>query len=705
MPHFLSYLPARKKMSLRILFSGVLLLNFGLAFSQVSFDQKYTDAGRLGLAISNVGTLGRPAVRSNSQGPPSMEYPINSGIEHLFEGGIWMGAIMNGQQLVSTSAVDAANGYSTGASGFEFTANGPVKVRSTLKNSDYFTPSAVSHQDFVVGFTDKNVIVPGLNIPITNHTNPLFAEVRLESYAWNYSYADFFVILNYEITNNSTNAWDSVYLGMWSDMVVRNINVTQDNGTAFFNKGRGGYDKNAGAIYVYQAAGDDVDYTQSYAACQLLGVEWRGKYFHPNNSKQFTDSGYLPPVINPNFWYYNSTTAPYTSPANDQERYYKLKTPTDSAKILTGPNTVTGNWIQLISIGSIPQVLPGEKIKFVVAMVCAKQKESGDPMNKDNSTSRKELTDHLSWAKRTYLGEDLNENGLLDAGEDLNGNAVLNRYILPEPPADPQVKMIPGDNQLDIYWGKNSMESIDPISKEKDFEGFRLYRTNIGDDKSTNLLDKANLIAQWDSAGNAIGFNNGFSSIQLPSPVVIESDTFYFHYRLTGLMNGWQYLVLLTAFDKGDVDLNLESLESSFSENSYHIFTGTEPNAIESKNSKPAIGVYPNPYKGSALWDGTTSRTRKIYFYNLPQRCEISIYTASGDLVNKISHNGITYAGEDSRWFENFAGTKNIVMSGGEHAWDMLTETKNQISQGIYIFAVKDLATGQIQTGKFVILK
>jgi hypothetical protein len=549
-----------KVLSVSIVFLFILCSS---ATAQVLFDQKYTNVGRLGLAISNVGTLGRPTVRSNTQGIPSMEYPLNSGIEHLFEGGLWIGALVNGQQLVSTSALDAANGYSTGANGFEFTAVGPITERSSLRNKDNFSTNAISHQDFIVNFTDKNVVVPGVNIPIANHTNPLVADVRLESYSWNYSYADFFVILNYEVTNNSSNQWDSVYLGMWSDMVVRNVNVTQDNGTAFFNKGRGGFERDLSALYVYQQMGDDVDYTQSYAASQILGVTWRDMYIHPSNAKSLLDSGYAKPVINPNFWYYNSTATPFTTPQNDQERYFKLKNGLDSMNLINGPNKITGNWIQLISIGPVSNVKPGEKFRFAVAMVCAKQKDSGDPNNKDTKEARKELTDHLGWAKRTFLGEDLNENGQLDAGEDLNSNNQLDRFILPEPPATPKVKMVPSNNQLDIYWDKSSMESIDPISKKKDFEGFRLYRTNLGDDQGTDLLSKANLIAQWDSAGNTIGFNNGFTAIKLDDPVVIEEDTFYFHYKLTGLLNGWQYLVILTAFDEGDVELGLDALESS----------------------------------------------------------------------------------------------------------------------------------------------
>lgn len=77
------------------------------------------------------------------------------------------------------------------------------------------------------------MVVPGTLITIADHTQPLNADVHLETYAWNYSFADYFVIFNYSITNSSPNVWDSVWCGMWSDIVVRNVNVSTDFGSAF----------------------------------------------------------------------------------------------------------------------------------------------------------------------------------------------------------------------------------------------------------------------------------------------------------------------------------------------------------------------------------------------------------------------------------------------------------------------------------------
>ena len=85
----------------------------------------------------------------------------------------------------------------------------------------------------LMDFSDQNIIIPGTAITINEHTQPLNAQVHLESYAWNFSFADYFVILRYTITNSGTSTWENVRTGLWSDMVVRNVNVNTDFGSAF----------------------------------------------------------------------------------------------------------------------------------------------------------------------------------------------------------------------------------------------------------------------------------------------------------------------------------------------------------------------------------------------------------------------------------------------------------------------------------------
>ncbi len=701
--------------SLITLLFSLLLFGVGSTQAQVPAQSRYTNVGRIGLSINNYGTYGRPTVRSNTQGPPSMAFPRGSGVEHLFESGLWIGAMVDGQIRVSTSSVDASSGYSTGGNGFEFSPLTSIKERSKLPSSSSYSSSAISHQDFIMGQTDSFVVIPGTSIPISGHQNPLGAVIKLETYAWNYPFADFFVICNYEITNASTNRWDSVFLGNFSDLVVRNVNVTRDAGTAFFNKGRNGIDPKYFTLFAYESYGDDIDFTKSYGGVQFLGIDWRGMFFNPNKPDTFLSLGYPTPKVNYNFWNFNSVATPWNTPSNDQERYLKLSNPIDSATLYGGDGPINGvpaNWLQLISAGPIVNVNPGEKFNFTFAFVCAKQKEPISYLPPASSSiittqdSQKELSDNLKRARATYVGEDVNEDGRYAAELDLNQNGKLDRYILPEPPQSPKTKVVTSEGKIEVYWNNQSEYSVDPITRSRDFEGYRIYRSNAGDDLALNLIDDANLIGQWDSIGNAIGNNNGFDFIKLDKPLVFEGDTtkFYYKYTMENISNGWQYLVVVTAFDKGEKALGIPSLESSFTENEIRAFAGTKPNDFTGENVKK-VAVYPNPYNTSAAWDGTSSRAKKLYFYNLPSKCEIHIYTNSGDLIATIPHNSETYKGEGIGWSNNYGNIEKTTMSGGEHAWDVLSDSKTQLSTGVYLFTVKDTKSGEIQSGSFAIVK
>ncbi len=661
------------------------------------FSQQTVQVGNMGLNVTNAGTIGLPNVRNNPQGPPSMEYPINSGIEHLFEGGLWIGAQVNGNIAVSTASLDDASGYATGKGGFEFSPKigSNVTTRSSLTNSNYFSTAAISHQDYLLHFTDAYTVVPGTQTPIQDHTLPLNADVRLETYAWNYAYADFFVLANYTIKNNSGFRWDSVYIGFWSDLVVRNVNVSTDRGAAFFSKGSVGYEDSLKAVYAYDINGD-VGFTNSYGAIQFLGGSWRNKFFHPNNSTTFVNQGFPSPQVVPQYWVYNTQ-----APTNDVLRYDRMKTLGN----FNDPTLVApGNRVQLLSTGPWVSIDPGETVTFTIAFVAAKMVDDNSiPGNKNTVLARTKLRENLGWAKRTYLGEDTNENGVLDPGEDLDFDGILDRFILPEPPLTPKVKVMPEANRVRIYWTGNSENSIDPITKKKDFEGFRLYKTKPGDEFTLDLLAKAELVASWDKPGNSVGFNNGFSAIKLDQPVKFEGDTntYLYRYDADNLLNGWQYLFLLTAFDEGDDQLKLPPLESSLISNAVRTFVGTTANTTNLK-----VGVYPNPYVVNAAWDGASSRSKRIQFYNLPAKAQIRIYTLAGEIVATLNHDAsAALNGANTGWFQEFGSASQTVMPEGEHSWDVLSDSKQVIATGLYLFSVKDLNSGKIQTGKFAIVK
>jgi hypothetical protein len=176
------------------------------------------------------------------------------------------------------------------------------------------------------------------------------------------------------------------------------------------------------------------------------------------------------------------------------------------------------------------------------------------------------------------------------------------------------------------------------------------------------------------------------------------------------MQNGWQHVVALTSFDRGSSQNNLGPLETAQKSNQFLVFPGTPANPDQEKNSPFA---YPDPYYNGAAWEGSSTRPedRKLYFANLPEKCEVRIFTSAGDLVDVFSHDGSTYQGSEGwyKTYSQFSADPNQpdkrVFSGGEHAWDLLSKSSQIISRGLYLFSVKDLKSGDFKTGKFTIIK
>jgi hypothetical protein len=166
------------------------------------------------------------------------------------------------------------------------------------------------------------------------------------------------------------------------------------------------------------------------------------------------------------------------------------------------------------------------------------------------------------------------------------------------------------------------------------------------------------------------------------------------------LLNGWQYGFAVTAYDSGDAATGLVSLESSKLQTLNRVIIGVQP----VQNGTVPVGVYPNPYYTRAYWDGSQERDRKLYFFNLPTHAEIRIYTLAGDVIDVMQHDATTYNASDIRWFQKYSdGSQQL--SGGEHAWDLITRKDQAIASGLYLFTVKDKDSGTIQRGKFLVIK
>jgi hypothetical protein len=679
--------------------------------------------GNLGMTVTNYGLLGQGYLEALKE-QPSCLYKYRSRlekeqIEHFSYAGLWIGGIggMSGdlEPHVSTAIVDGVFEY--GEAGFEFTnsaAGGDtVVVRSSIVTSPYYAPSAISHQDFICNFTDRNLTVPGSEIELIDHT-PLGINVHFESYAWNYSYADAFIILNYTIKNISAYPIEDVYVGLWIDASIANMNYTsryEPGGGFSWYDNLNGFDAEYNMAYQFDVDGDN-GYAESYLGIRALGAS------QPRESFQiFYDQ-----------WKWSTPSdAQFPNlfmPGNDAARYEKLST-TPEGDLPTGAE-YQNSWMMLLSMGSLGNLAPGDSVNAVFTVVCGFWGEG----LADTPDRRKNLRLNSDWALTAYNGEDvdgdgrldtenedLNGNGVLDDGEDLDGDGNLDinediyqniqrgvaagdgkitRYILPSPPPSPNLLIMPGDRNVSLYWDNLPEEAEDPITREKDFEGYRVYSSP----KTFGSTEEASLLGQFDRVDN-LGYDTGFRAIRFDT--TINGHEYQYRFINENLLNGWpnQYFFAVTAYDQGNLANNLPSMESSIYENITYAIPGTPVN----RDDERKIYVYPNPYRATAIWDGTGERERLIWFANLPANATIRIYTLAGDLVDEIQHHADTYSGRDISLLEKQTNTQNTRFSGGEHAWDLISNHDQAIASGLYLFTVKDEETSKIYSGKFLVIK
>ncbi len=700
-------------------FSGILPANdrypamLQKASASVADYVHYTTVGQLGLTVTNFGVLGEGYNNPNQPSCMYKQYPdnIKEQVEHMSYGGLWVGGMVNGEKRVSTAVVDGVFDY--GAKGFEFTDNGDSIVeRSSIPTSKVYSPYAISHQDFMATFHDQGAVV--------DH-KPLHIQVDLTSYAWNYSFTEAFVILNYHIANIGSSTIQDVFVGIWADAAIGNMNYTsiyEPGGGWSWYDNLNGFDESVfdpipeddfigldrDIAYQYDDDGDN-GYAQSYIGFSFLGSE--------TVPRAHWDTYY-------NQWMWNTSSnlayPEFYLPLTDEERYDKLSHSAprhlgDAAYTEEGYPAAAASWMILIGagpFGSAPAVAdssswelpPGAFIDVAFAIITSGwSSDSPD----DNAARRKLLRTNADWAQKAFNGEDNNGNGRLDPDEDQNGNGLLDRFVLPAPPPSPKLHIVPEKNKVTLYWNNIPEFAEDPISREKDFEGYRVYARR----KTSGLAAEWTLLASFDIE-NQFGYNTGFDYIRIkdefgnPSYEIFGQDTFYYKFENRNLLNGWpdKNIFAVTSYDQGDPSTGLESLESSQLENRMTVITGQQP--IEDEMT--GVGVYPNPYRVNAVWDGDGVRERMIWFTGLPEEAVIRIFTLSGEPVKTIEHKGSVYSGAGTRRLEDGLSA-NALYSGGEHAWDLITDHDQALATGMYLYAVENKATGFIKTGRFLVIK
>lgn len=185
----------------------------------------FHNVGKVKLAVSNsgspagIGWWGRSCLEFINWEIPqrNCEYPKYTSLEHLNRMGLWVGAIVGNDTLVSTGAADLWVAHEFAP---DFAPSGSIVYRSILdpEAPEYF--GARSEQDFIAVYYDTLDSLHDPQMWGNEHSRQIGIEVSQKSYAWSYKYAEDFVLFDLTIKNMDYRPLKDVYIGLWVDPAV-----------------------------------------------------------------------------------------------------------------------------------------------------------------------------------------------------------------------------------------------------------------------------------------------------------------------------------------------------------------------------------------------------------------------------------------------------------------------------------------------------
>ena len=185
--------------------------------------------GNIGFNISNTGYFGNRKDGCTGLNVPSLEFPLHSGIEYNFAGGLWIGAVIGKDTLVSL-AITGGSGVGGEFFPRSLEEGGDIVERTTrpvlrqqansMCDDVFFSADAVSEQDFVAVFSDTLGRAFTVGGGANEASRPLGIEVTQKSYSWSTEYARDFVLMDYTLKNVGNDTLKELYMGIFMDQDV-----------------------------------------------------------------------------------------------------------------------------------------------------------------------------------------------------------------------------------------------------------------------------------------------------------------------------------------------------------------------------------------------------------------------------------------------------------------------------------------------------
>lgn len=636
--------------AIKIGIAALLLCVFaGTALSQVTSmglpDRAFGthNVGKVGYFTTNIGQF----YPYGGQFEKTIEYPINSGHICMYRQCLMIGVPVN---VVSAASgrheeFDAIGGFNAGNAQIAFSDNPATWPAYGWPVQDaQGNPIILSQQDSYCVYSDST------NWRYYNNDEPdmlLNMTVYQTIYSWGVPDADKFLILKFEIENNSDQPYEDMYFNYYSDLDIGG----QGNADLEWADDCINFDKSRELLYFY----DSDSYSNEWGESDpfLAGIV----FLETPNNEGITDWHWIDVTIdevavNSTHWdsvSYNlmssDTSYFHEHPQLNVSDYFHLgENPINgthfddpaTTRIMDGGEVAGGAMVAYICNGPFT-VQPGERAEFLIGVMVG-----------DNEEDLLAVTDQIwDW---------------YDVDFDIP--------VIPVP----SLKAAAGDNSVTLTWNDSLdvfyFNPADPDSSN-DLDGYVLFRTTDP------------TLSTWDSLTSLPMKNKGNEAITENAYTFTDQNVF----------NGFDYYYNLSAFrnttltGKQEYSARLADIDN-IDNVSYAVAVEPMTGAAGSENDLDRIRVVPNPYIISAAWDearlGNTpfgEPIRNLAFTNLPSPCTVKIYTVDGDLVNTLEHEG----------------------GSGRLEWNLLTEERRPVVSGIYFYHVKSDLGEKI--GRFAVVR
>ncbi len=509
------------------------------------------DVGRLVWGITNFGMAGigeNNGVTTDcftGAAVPRGEYPKGDNDSYFYKGGLWVGAVVGKDTLVSIGA--EMNNKSR-----EFHPVKPMVKRSKINPDSPEYEDAVSEQEYVAVYADT--FTSGVSgstfdpIDLRGH-KPMGIEVEQTSYSWSYPHTDDFIIIDYVIKNVSNIVIKDMFVGLYWDIdaYAGNIDITHAPDLWARKSNPGGDDDLGGLIRTSESyhggctyqdnivlawtADNDGDYNNgifhvnAVTGLYLLDdikdgmyLSYNWFYYHDN---PVLDYG---PQHRANFRYMGYGTG---TPIGDKNKYHMLSNgeidfdpiytdaiqPTDliwvePLQYIARDLTRGFDYQIVLSVGPM-DLQPGGTFSFPVVFVAGENLHQNEwsfevflgyqyyPSIYYNDLNFSDIKRNAATAQRAWdtPGKDTDGDGYSGEFRECEGDTFYYTGddvpdLQPEaPPPSPDIWVSPIRNGVKVRFnGLPSETTPDIFSDIIDFEGYRVYIARDNREESYSLL-------------------------------------------------------------------------------------------------------------------------------------------------------------------------------------------------------------------------